>query len=1230
MKIKFTLFVTSLLLMISNISFPANIIFLSPVNDDVVLLYFREGEKNTSESPGYTAAGCSDIWNTGILDAATAKNTVTYTITSTDDENYTNAVNPESIGYKSKKEAGFSTYWVYLKLPSALKEGDSYTIGWGSLASNKSSETFIFNTKNLRSEAVHVNEVGYAPNAGLKFAYIYQWMGTAGGADFASYEGNPFYLVRSSDSTVVYSSADYGKGLELRKKMQIENSGISTVGWNGSDIWECDFSDIGNSVSVPPGEYRLAVDGVGCSFPFRIDKDVYTDLSYLLVRGLYHQRSGPARTVEYTPFVKPVDHTPGVNGFEITYSTLTFSGDDALNFAQLPAKATDWVWPGNPYDHMLDEPDGWGWGGYFDAADYNRGRHHLQVSTDLMLVYEMNPGKFHDNELNIPESGNGLPDFLDEAEWGVDLFRRLKGPTGGICGGLETTGYYHPSWEDNHMWYAFAEEAITTWDFAGTAAQLAYCYELAGQDQASIDKWVKEATDAYAWADSASSGNEGRTYIEQKYYAAAALYRMTGDHKYLDDFVQCRSWYTDLNTSYGTYIFCLTPSDQWGNFTTEEKTLQSSLIATIHDLAYQQGIDQARERAMRFIKGSNPTLDWGGYYPHVMLQMVYQHLSGDEDVMDLLFTTADLYLGENNDQQVFITGAESVNADRVLRDILHIDSNYDGVPGWIPGIPPYKHTSTVYNASWFTEPSDPHAWPVMEQCNDARDYIPASEFTVNETIDPMASLFSYLKAASSGKQFIINVQIPEDSVFIPGSDVPVSVMASVSEGTISKVQLYSGSTIVGEDTLAPFEFTLDALPAGVYDISAKAWSEDENKKSKSVTVVVDDQPPTDPVNLHFTNVEALLIDLAWDASSDDAGVKDYEVFVNNELLKTSILPECTINGLTADTRYSIYIEAVDFAGTHSSPSNTVDTITKSGKFIPGLIQAEDYDGVVGEVASEASGDVDNTDYVGWFDEGESLEYAVSIEHTGGYLVTFRVARGIDPGEFDFLEGTTLLKSVYVPNTGGWGQWADVSDLVYLDAGQQSLIIENTGNPFNINWMNFEPAIATESVTIDNCPDDSIATGVEYNMTATVSPADASDTSVTWTSSDESVATVDSNGKVSAVSEGNVEISVKTNSGGNQDICSINVYRYNIGIQPSRLSDFTMYPNPAQDGKLTLKGEILKNSQVYLTDTDGRVIFKKINKGNSEMTINTGNLKAGIYIIRIVGTENTLTRKMIVN
>ncbi len=951
----------------------------------------------------------------------------------------------------------------------------------------------------------------------------------------------------------------------------------------------------------------------------------------LLVRGLYHQRSGPARTQEYTPYVKPVDHTPGVNGFQVTYSNHAFVGNDDVNFKELPAQATQWVWPDNPYPHMLDEADGWGWGGHFDAADYDRSRSHLNVSTNLMLVYEMNPGKFHDDELNIPESHNGMPDILDEGQWDIDFYRRLKGPTGGICGGMETTGYYHPSWEDNHMWYAYAEEAITSWNFSGAAAQLAWCYQLAAAGQTAIDDWVKEAVDAYNWAETQNPGNQARPYIEQKYYAAAALYRMTGDHKYLDDFIECRSWYSDLNTSFGTYIFCLTPPDLWDNFSASDKTLQNSLISTLGDLAWQQGISQAEDRALRLIKYSNPNLSWGGYYPNVMLQMIYHHLSDNDDVLNLLYTTADFYLGENNDQQVFITGAGSVKADRLLRDILHIDSNYDGVPGWIPGLPPYKFASTVYNDAFFFEPSDPHDWPLMEQCIDSRDYIPAAEFTVQETVTPMAALFSYLKAYSSGKQFVIRIDNPDpDSVYEPGSDVKISVSASVSEGTISKVEFFNGTTRVGEDTLAPFELTLNSLPAGVYSISVRAYSENENKKSRAVTLVVDNQAPTDPLNLRITGVGSVGIDLAWDPSTDDAGVKAYQVFVNDVLMTSSILPECSVEGLTADTRYSFYVKAVDYAGTLSGPSNVVDTLTKTGKMVPGRIQAEDFDEVVGEVATEASGDNDNTDYVGWFDEGESLGYAVDVQSAGNYLVTFRVARGIDAGAFDFLSGSGVLGTIMVPNTGGWGIWTDVTAVIHLEEGQQNLYIRNTGNPFNVNWILFEPGVATQGVAINNCPAGSLDTGSDFALQAAVSPGNASDQTVTWTSSDEDIATVDQEGKITAVGDGTADITVTTNSGGFQATCRITVVTDNTGLRRVSVDGFGMYPNPVRDGVLTLHGDLLSNSLISLTSTDGRVVFHKKCQGHTQSTtIPVDHFRAGIYIVRVVSGGTIAMRKLIV-
>jgi endoglucanase len=37
------------------------------------------------------------------------------------------------------------------------------------------------------------------------------------------------------------------------------------------------------------------------------------------------------------------------------------------------------------------------------------------VAQELLFAFEMAPRNFRDGELNIPESGNGVPDVLDEA-----------------------------------------------------------------------------------------------------------------------------------------------------------------------------------------------------------------------------------------------------------------------------------------------------------------------------------------------------------------------------------------------------------------------------------------------------------------------------------------------------------------------------------------------------------------------------------------------------------------------------------------------------------------------------------------------------------------------------------------------------------------------------------------------------------------------------------------------
>ena len=46
--------------------------------------------------------------------------------------------------------------------------------------------------------------------------------------------------------------------------------------------------------------------------------------------------------------------------------------------------------------------------------------------------YEIDPSKFLDDAWNIPESGNGIPDLLDELRWELDWMLRMQDSDGGV------------------------------------------------------------------------------------------------------------------------------------------------------------------------------------------------------------------------------------------------------------------------------------------------------------------------------------------------------------------------------------------------------------------------------------------------------------------------------------------------------------------------------------------------------------------------------------------------------------------------------------------------------------------------------------------------------------------------------------------------------------------------------------------------------------------------------
>ena len=65
-------------------------------------------------------------------------------------------------------------------------------------------------------------------------------------------------------------------------------------------------------------------------------------------------------------------------------------------------------------------------GGHSDAFDWDRHLAHVSNIYDLLLPYILTGGRLGEDQLGIRESGNGIPDLIDEARNEVDFFLSIR------------------------------------------------------------------------------------------------------------------------------------------------------------------------------------------------------------------------------------------------------------------------------------------------------------------------------------------------------------------------------------------------------------------------------------------------------------------------------------------------------------------------------------------------------------------------------------------------------------------------------------------------------------------------------------------------------------------------------------------------------------------------------------------------------------------------------------
>jgi endoglucanase len=622
-----------------------------------------------------------------------------------------------------------------------MQSGKSYTVHLDGLTANETQKTILFSHENSRSDAIHVNQIGFTPTANQKYAYLYHYAGDLGGLDFGALENSDFHLIKADGSGQVVFT-----GKVAFRSPQMSESNQGDASYYGSPVWECNFSSY-----QAPGNYRISIPGVGFSYDFEIEPDVYREAFFTSVRGLYHQRSGAARGLPYSTYEKPEDHIPGLNGYQVLYSNFRIMDTDNQDtvFLQLPAQATTTVMP-NAY------------GGWMDAADYDKYIEHLIIVNDLCLAYEFNPCHFIDNELNIPESGDGIPDILNEARFEVDFFWRLQGPTGGIGGGLETEDHPGPStsWTDIYKtWYQFAEDPLSSYWFAASSAQLAYCFGIAGFPDLKAD-YLAKAESAYAWAQNNLTTTDlaKRNCFGRQMQAAAWLFKVTEKSQYLqlyEDQCPIQSANLPLSTTEGNFEHAV-----WAYITSTSMLRNPQLVQAQKQaaIAYADDliVEPATNRACRmgFGRWFPNIVGLGSTTPNVLPAAVAYFITADQKYKDAIQTTSDYYLGGNPLNTVWVTGL----GDNPVEHIAHLESWYDNKSGSVPGITPYGMVGanflggTGFWGSWAAGYNAlsyyPSYWGFAshELFTENRYCWIANEFTIWQNIGPTATTYALLCA----------------------------------------------------------------------------------------------------------------------------------------------------------------------------------------------------------------------------------------------------------------------------------------------------------------------------------------------------------------------------------------------------------------------------------------------------------------------------------------------------
>jgi endoglucanase len=451
------------------------------------------------------------------------------------------------------------------------------------------------------------------------------------------------------------------------------------------------------------GRYRLSIPGTGSSYPFIIGTHALHSSSVSALKGYYFQRvSMPLESRYAGRWSRPAGHP-----------------DDKVEVHPSAATAK------RPAGTIISSPGGW-----YDAGDYNKYIVNSGITMGTLLAaYEDFGERFDTLQVNIPESGNKLPDILDETLYNLRWMLTMQDPNDG--------GVYHKCTNaafDSMVMpgvtklprYVVAKSTAAALDFAAVMAQASRVMKKFEKQLPGLaDSCRNAALSAWQWA----IANPAAIYRQEemnKQFQPAVSTGAYGDGNVSDEWfwAACELLVSTSDKTFAIWIidkfanqYRLVSWNQVGmagifTLLRHEKSLPRNMLNQVNDMkamltAFADSLlANAAVNAFRTVMGGSPKdFEWGSnaVAANQAIALVNAFmLTRDPKYLHGAVSNADYIMGRNATGYCFLTGAGSKYPMRPHHRPSVADGIEEPVPGLLAGGPnPARQDGCKYE---YTEP----------------------------------------------------------------------------------------------------------------------------------------------------------------------------------------------------------------------------------------------------------------------------------------------------------------------------------------------------------------------------------------------------------------------------------------------------------------------------------------------------------------------------------------------